>query len=55
MTITVVKVDEPPVIDRVNDAGAMVAPTEMSHYEARRDVSPALVIDTDLDTEADFS
>ena len=50
VTITVVKVDEPPVIDRVNVAGMLVAPTEMSHYEARRDVSPALEIDTNLDT-----
>ena len=51
VTIRVVKVDEPPVIDRVDDAGVMVAPTEMSHYEARRGVSPALVIDTNLDTD----
>ena len=51
VTITVVKVDEPPVINRVDAAGVMVAPTEMSHYEARRGVSPALVIDTNLDTD----
>ena len=50
VTITVVKVDEPPVISRVDAAGDMVAPTEMSHYEARRGLSPAIVIDTDLDT-----
>ena len=51
VTIRVVKVDEPPVIDRVDAAGVMVAPTEMSHYEARRGLSPALVIDTNLDTD----
>ena len=35
VTITVVKVDEPPSISRVDAAGMVVAPTEMSHYEAR--------------------
>ena len=57
MTITVVKVDEPPSISRVDAAGMVVAPTEMSHYESRRndpetnyEESPALEIDTDLDT-----
>ena len=51
MTITVVKVDEPPSIARVDaNTGMVVAPTEMSHYEADRNNSPALEIDTDLDT-----
>ena len=56
--ITVVKVDEPPSISRVDDTtGMVVAPTEMSHWESRRNdpgtdylESPALQIDTDLDT-----
>ena len=51
VTITVVKVDEPPSISRVDAAGMVDAPTEMSHYEARRGFSPALVIDTDLDSD----
>ena len=48
--ITVVKVDELPSIERVEADGMVAAPTEMSHYEARRGSSPALLIDTDLDS-----
>ena len=52
--IRVVKVDEPPSISRVDAmTGMVVAPIEMSHYEANRTVSPAgpaVTIDTDLDT-----
>ena len=60
VTITVVKVDEPPSISRVDADGMVVAPTEMSHWESRRNdpattymESPALQIDTDLDTAVD--
>ena len=55
VTITVVKVDELPSISRVDALGAVTAPTEMSHYEARREVSPALAIDTDLDSAVEVA
>ena len=62
VTITVVKVNEPPSIDRVYSAATLSftfatydigdrVPTEMSHYELDRTSRPARTIDTNLDTD----